>query len=236
MWVKVTKDDCLSLHPLFILLIAKVDILQSTASHLLSLIYTRQSPVKHSNFKGHNYAATKLNSCCELQWRKCQLPSTYILKHYFFFDPFWEDIETCVPEPMHAELLRIEEDALHPYRDLHTVYDWVVEVADLLGLVVLTIWQLRELVEPVFSNIYDVVQLAICHGPSGLESAIVGTGDTELDSYGDAVLEGSLHCWPDDEWPHLSMSLNRLYLILMRRRANQLHSTTGRCQCDFLNS
>lgn len=123
MWVEIAKEDCLSLHPLLILLIAKVDILQSTASYLLSLIYTRQSPVEHSNFKGHHYAATKLNGCCELQWRKCQLPSAYVLKHDFFFDPFWEDIEACVPEPMHAELLRIEEDALHPNRDLHTVYD-----------------------------------------------------------------------------------------------------------------
>lgn len=38
MWIEVAKDNDLSLHPLFIFLIPKVHILQSTASHLLTLI------------------------------------------------------------------------------------------------------------------------------------------------------------------------------------------------------
>lgn len=95
---------------------------------------------------------------------------------------------------MHAEFLRVEEDALHPNRDLHTVYDGVVEVTDFLCLVVLTFWQLRKLIKPVFSDIYNIVELAVGHCSSGLESTIVRTGDAKLDSYGYAVLEGWLRC------------------------------------------
>lgn len=41
---------------------------------------------------------------------------------------------------MHTELLRVEKDALHPNRDLHAVYDRVIEVTDLFSLVVFTLW------------------------------------------------------------------------------------------------
>lgn len=143
MWVEVAEDNDLRLNPLLIFLIPKIDILQSTASHLLPLVQARQRPVKHCHLKRHQNATTELYRSRELQRRKRDLPPTDVFQHNLLLHPLRKDIQTCVSEPMHSEFLRVEENALHSNRDLHAVYDGVVEVADLLGLIVLAFGQLR---------------------------------------------------------------------------------------------
>ena len=118
------------------LLESKVKILYLGTSPLPLVVLADKSVVINHCFEGNQDVPSQLNGSCVLDWRQGQVFSADVLKENLIFFVQRIEVCSCVAVPVHAKLLRVEEDSFKTNWDLHFVEDRVVEVCHFLYLIV----------------------------------------------------------------------------------------------------